>query len=330
MSEDTPSAVRAMQIRRRLDQIPSQLSNAKTVHSELRAAETSLMQISSINQSVHSRFIQAMNGDISVADRPALISDLHQMREQMLTMANSEFAGRFLFGGTNTITRPFELVRVIEGGVPMTDVNGTSLVDADGNLLPPVNGTAPGNGVLIRGASGDMYALQYNGRWIHDMSDADRELLTRGDTSFVDIGLSMRFNDTNIIQNSAFRNSLSGLDFMGTGDNNLIHLITDMINHIEAGFPDRNESGALLDRFLGASSTANLMLTEIGALTNHLDFSIARLEDERDNLIRRQDDLEFIPREEAILMFKMQEFVYNATLQMGQRLLQPSLFNFIN
>jgi len=43
------------------------------------------------------------------------------------------------------------------------------------------------------------------------------------------------------------------------------------------------------------------------------------------HLLERQQQLEIRPPEEAIIDFKMQEFIYNATLQMGQRLLQPTL-----
>jgi flagellar hook-associated protein 3 FlgL len=54
-----------------------------------------------------------------------------------------------------------------------------------------------------------------------------------------------------------------------------------------------------------------------------------RLEDQDFNLQERQVDVEGIDPAEAIINFETQKFAYNAALQMGARIIQPSIFDFM-
>ena len=284
-ADNNASAVRAMQVRRNLERIDANLDNARAAQSFLRTGESMLMQINNNTHTIADRFIVALNGTNSATERQIIANELERIQEGILGLANGQYAGRHLFGGSNTITPPFTV--------------------------------------------GDDGRLMYNGVALADM-DSSHELFSDG--AYIDIGMGVTFNGADPTRpdaGSAFRFTLVGAQFMGTGPHNLYDTITEMITFLRNDPIDNVEGGALLDQFRGAQSVVNIQTTMLGADTAFLEFSISRLLDEQLNLIERQQDLEIRPPEEAILDFKMAEFIYNATLQMGQRLLQPTLFDFI-
>ncbi len=289
MSEDTSSAVRAMQVRRKMAQIPGYIDNANSTNSKFAAAEKTLLQVSDLNKSVSDLFVQGMSDNNGQDERNVMAQQIEKLQEELLTLANGEFAGQRLFGGTNTVSAPFTL-------------------------------------------EGTPKELYYNGKAVSQITNPNDPLLT--DKAFVDLGLGLE-KDINsstgdIKENTLFKNTIVGLEFMGTGDDNLYNLMGEMAQMLRDGVPDKEAAGALLDKFRDATNKSNLVVTSLGADTQYLEFTVDRLETEELNLIERQQNLELVSPDEAIINFKMQEFVYNAALQMGQRLLQPTLFSFIN
>jgi flagellar hook-associated protein 3 FlgL len=85
----------------------------------------------------------------------------------------------------------------------------------------------------------------------------------------------------------------------------------------------------LIDKLISNYTNAALMLTEFGADMNYLTITRERLKDEWINLAERQQQLEKIEPAEAFTQEKMMEFMFNAALQMGSKVLQPSLFHFL-
>jgi flagellar hook-associated protein 3 FlgL len=48
------------------------------------------------------------------------------------------------------------------------------------------------------------------------------------------------------------------------------------------------------------------------------------------NIVERIDNIEYVDSAEAIMDYKMQQYVYRAALQMGVQILQPTLLDFID
>ena len=288
MSEDTASGVRAMQTRRSLARIESYRNNAKDTNITFAAAETTMLNISNINHTVTSKYVNGITGTMGAEEREIIANELDKLRDEMVSCANGQFADRYLFGGTNVNSAPFALDKT--------------------------------TGMLT-----------YNG--VDVMSITKTHELFQ-DASYVDIGLGLNFKDTGNPQqvnpNSAFKNSFVGLDFLGTGSDNLILKLGEMIDELKSPGFDVNKAGKLLDEYKASSNNMGVALTKLGADTAFLEFTVDRLDSEELNLKTRQEIIEARSPEEAIMDFKMQEYVYNAALQMGQRLLQPTLFSFIN
>lgn len=295
MDEDPASGVRAMQVRRSLAKIDGWMDNAKTAKSKLMAAETNLLKISSITSEIAGDFVYAINGTMGEGEREILADKLETLQQEIISLANGQFSDRYLFGGTNTQHTPF-------------------VYDADANIL------------------------YYNGVDVSTIS-AGHDLLK--DTAYIDIGIGMNFEGTSGDQEvnplSAFNNSYVGLEFIGFGDRNLITQIGEMVNALrDPDFavnrdPSLQEDyvDKLLNDFRDLAANVTLKVTKLGADDSFLDFTIDRLETERLNLYERQDQIEMREPTEAIMDLEMQKYVYYAALQLGQSLLQPTLFDFI-
>lgn len=293
MAEDTATGVRALGVRRNLAQLSSYLDNAKNSQAKFDSAEKAIGQISELAQDVYARFNYALNGTNGKDERDIIANEFERLQEEILTSSNGQYADRYMFGGTNTQSRPFS-------------------VNADGELMY--------NGERVK----DIDRSDPNGKYAEILNDA----------GYVDIGLglTMQGNSNNVVTNSAFKHTINGLDFMGTGDNNIYDTITEIVTALrDPNFdPGSQKNGDLLDKIKNLSNEATLVRTKMGADAQYLEFTVTRLDTEQDNLITRQDDLEFADPSEAIMDFNMQQYVYNAALQMGSKLLQPTIFNFIS
>lgn len=290
MAEDTATAVRAMNVRRNMSKVESYIDNTKTTQSTFSAAETNLLQISSLTQGVRELYT-SVSGDKSEDELKIIATQLGKYREEILTLANGQFADRYLFGGTNTNSPPFAF-----------NVNNK---------------------------------LTYNGVPVEDIEKSSGEYdYLFNDAAYVDLGLGMTMKggiqDQDVIENSAFKNTLVGIDFLGFGPDNIVDTIQDMIDSISSGSYNVETHGKLLNSFIETAEGIGVAITNIGADSQYLDFTLSRLEDQQYNLTERQDTLEFADPYESITNWEMSDYVYNAALQMGSRLLQSTLFDFIS
>ncbi len=291
MAENTSAGVRSMTVRRNISQLEGFMNNAKDAQNKFDGAEKTIGQISTMAQDIYARFNYAINGTNSEQERDVISKEFEKLRDEILTSANGQYADRYMFGGTNTQSRPF--------------------------------------------TTNDAGELMYNGARVKDIKKDDPSNIydnLLNDASYVDIGLGLTMNGSSqdVIPNSAFKNTINGLDFMGTGDNNLYDTINEIITALKEPSFDTTKAGALLDKVRDAGNHVNLTRTKMGSDTQYLEFTVGRLESENDNLIKRQDQLEFADPYEAIMDFEMQKYVYDAALQMGSRLLQPTIFSFIS
>jgi len=304
MAENTADGVRAMTLRRSLARLDGYLDNAITTKNTFAGAEGNLMKISDLTKDISDRFVIALNGTSGKDERNIIATELERLRDQILSNANGQYSDRYLFGGTNTKTQPFT-------------VQDVTTPDPDN----------PGGFITETGV------LHYNGVRVDQIDKEGEHAYLFNDAAYVDLGLGFQMrpvpDSQNVKPSSAFKNTLVGLDFLGWGEDNIYNVINEMVTFLRDGGNDAARGGELLDKFRASADNIGVQLTQIGADTAYLDFTISRLEAQSDTMIEQQGHLEFMDPYQAIMEFKMQEYVYNAALQMGSRLLQPSIFNFI-
>ena len=83
-------------------------SNIDSANTRLSTEQTTLSSVGNLLDSARSTALQGINGVLSSSDRAGMATQLSQLREQLVQMANtSDSNGNALFAGTSTTAAPF-------------------------------------------------------------------------------------------------------------------------------------------------------------------------------------------------------------------------------
>lgn len=302
-SENTSAAIKAFQLRRDLSKIEGYQSNINHAKDYLTNAESALSHIEELIQTASEKVLAGMNGTQSQDERKIIATELRNIQSQFFQTLNSSASDLHFFGGTNTDEKPFEL-----------DGSGKLIYNGYDLDLPLPAGTALENEALLN--------------------------KLKSDARYVDIGLNVKFNASNEIDKSTvFSYSIAGINIVGSGTTNIDGIdvsnnLYNLIGQIASEFESATYSNDTLNRLYGNLSNNSMKvinnITEIGSKSAYLDFMTDRMETRTLNMQERQLSVEGVDPASTIIHFKSQEVAYNAALQMGAKLIQPSIFNFMS
>lgn len=112
---DDPAASSAMVINRSevraMDQF---LRNVTSLRALLQIADSALNSVVLAMTRVIQLGVEGANGTLTSDNRLAVAAEVQGLQEQLLSLANLTFQGKFVFAGTAIATQPF----VLDGGVP--------------------------------------------------------------------------------------------------------------------------------------------------------------------------------------------------------------------
>jgi flagellar hook-associated protein 3 FlgL len=106
-SDDPFATSRALLYRDGLEANHQYQTNVNEATSWLDATDTALGQMTSDVQRVRDLVLQGANGSNSQVQRNAIASELNQIADSIKTVANTKYAGRFIFSGSATDTAAF-------------------------------------------------------------------------------------------------------------------------------------------------------------------------------------------------------------------------------
>ncbi len=301
LSDDVSAGTRVMQTRMDLYQSQQKLDNVKSVNDELKMTENTLMTMQDIITNAHALALKGMNEEKGDSGRNAIANEIKALREQILNLANAQYGKKFVFGGSNvSVSQPFQ-----ESDTGKIEYNGI-----------PVD-------TIQKDANGYYY-----------MDAGDRKSIPMDESVYLDVGLGIKMNATQVEDDTGFLVSISGLDILGYGAdassgfsmnifNTLVELEDSLTNY------NKETLGELTDHLDMLNDTFRSNLTDIGAKTKFLDIMQTRLEDTVDNYEVRIDNLMGIDDAEAATTQAMNDYVLKAVLQMGAKILPVSLMDFL-
>ncbi|MCA8963743.1 MAG: flagellar hook-associated protein FlgL [Planctomycetes bacterium] len=111
-SDDPAGSLRILPIRNDLRNLDQLTNNVALARETLNTGAGSLEDASAAMQRVRELTTQASNGTLSTSDRRSIGAEMEQLLNQMVGIGNSRRGDRYLFGGTENGTPPFELVTV--------------------------------------------------------------------------------------------------------------------------------------------------------------------------------------------------------------------------
>ena len=208
----------------------------------------------------------AANGTMSEEDRLAIKYNVEGEIEGFVDALNTNFGGRFVFGGQATTTQPFEVDRNDEG-----QIIGIKTPENTDNLEREVS-----PGVTV-------------------------SLLTDGEK---------------LVNNDDFNLN----DFFG-----------DVLKALDSDDPE--ELAKLGNEYMATAEKAyNNMVdkrAEVGAVFNRLEAAKSRNETESLNLKSMLSNKEDIDLAEKFMEYSMEMIAYESSLQMGTRILQTNILNYL-
>jgi flagellar hook-associated protein 3 FlgL len=149
-SDDPFGTSRALLYRSELASNQQYQKNVDDANSWQSVSDTALNEIGKYALTARDRLVQGANGALDQTSRDSIASELDQIIDSIKTEANTQYAGRFVFAGSDTETAPYVL-----GGTPPDDAykgNTDQLVRQIGQgVQVPINITADngsGTGVV--------------------------------------------------------------------------------------------------------------------------------------------------------------------------------------
>lgn len=308
-SENTSAAIKAFQIRRDLSKTEGYQANIQHAQSSLTNTESALTHMQSLLQEAKDKILIGNTGTSSEDERKIVATELRSIQNQLLQALNSKAADVYYFGGTNTDNPPFTL-DAVTGNLAY---NGYPLDEPLKYEIPP--GTPAENEDMIN--------------------------TLKKDSMYVDIGMGARITGTGVDPSSVFQYSIPGISIVGSGTttlsdgittvpNNIYDLLGAIADQMESSSFSYDTSDELYGKLSSVGSEIIYSLTEVGSKSSYLEFMTSRYETQDLDLEERQLAVEGADPVKTIINFKSQEVAYNAALQMGTKIIQPSIFDFMS
>lgn len=234
----------------------------------LDTTEKALGSLNDALQRARELAVSGANDSMSQTDRIALAEEVEQLKNNIMQIANTSYANRYIFAGTKTTTMPFDTTGIYSGN---------------------------------SGVVGQM-------NW--ELSQ----------------GVTMTIN---VDGNDAFNPDIAGVPSGGGGVPSTIFTILDNLQtDLQAG--STAQLSASLSQFDAAIDNTLNLRAAVGAKCNRLEMAKSRSSDEMINYEQLIAKLNDVDMAKLITDYTMQENVYQAALNTGARVLQPSLLNFLS
>jgi flagellar hook-associated protein 3 FlgL len=181
ISDDPEKLIASMNARTQLNKISQYKSSINTAITWLDQTDTSVSQLNDVIKKAYTTTVQASNGTLTSDDKRALAEQIAQLRDQVVTIANSQSSDKYIFAGYNVNKAPFTTDgsgNIYYNGIDLTDSTNPALVAMGSQSIgyevgsnTKINVSITGTELLGTG-SGNIYTV-LNGLYKALNSDAD-------------------------------------------------------------------------------------------------------------------------------------------------------------
>ncbi|MBD3176443.1 MAG: flagellar hook-associated protein 3, partial [Armatimonadia bacterium] len=129
-SDDAVDFAFALNMRDALSVATRYERNSEETRDWLAVTETAVTSAGEMLQHLRTRIVQAANDTLTGEERDDLSKEVNELLEEMVSLANSDNAGRFIFAGHETLRPPLEVNRRDDGAIESVYYRGD-----DGRML---------------------------------------------------------------------------------------------------------------------------------------------------------------------------------------------------
>lgn len=348
-SDDSVGVSKALKLHSQTSRQDQYLRNIQDGQAWLSTSETALKSGNDVLQRANELAIQGSNGTYSASERLYLRGEVRSLADQMVSIANTTLKGDFIFAGTQTDTPPYSVESATDSindtgnangqflnGVPDTvQLYDTTLRDSatdTGN--PAAKDILPGTLSIEGLTEGTDYKVDYKAGKVTFLTTAATDLSsttgiklsydwirkTEKDTTG-SVNREVQQNMTlpvNVTPEQAFGSKTETSVF-----DSLIDLMqglhTNDAGKVQSSMP---EVQASLQRLLQAQTVA-------GSRANRLESTQIQNRSDATAITEQTSQIEDVDFAKTISDFQTRQQVYQASMQVGAKIIQPSLVNFL-
>jgi flagellar hook-associated protein 3 FlgL len=176
-SDDPYGASQALKLKADLASNQQYQSSVSDANSWQSVADTALSGIGDSLQRARDLVIQGASGTNDSGDRTAIVTELTQLIDSIKTDANTQYAGRYIFSGTDTNTQPYQL------GATDTYSGNTATITREIGAGVQVSINQPGSSVIGDASSGLLNTLR---QIVTDLNSGNTNALSTTDLNAID------------------------------------------------------------------------------------------------------------------------------------------------
>ncbi len=208
LSDDPIGIIKSMDARVKLANISRYQDNVDEAKTWLTQSETSLNELNEVITKVYEATLESATDTVDVNDKKAISELVREMRDHVLTVANSKFGDKYIFGGYNTSASPLTVDsatgKALYNGVDMSNAADPALLAEAGQTIEYTIGFNMRTEVSMNGAQllgtgddnlynlmNDLYHALEGGASASDLSQYSDKLLaaqTRTLSNLAEIG----------------------------------------------------------------------------------------------------------------------------------------------
>ena len=282
--------------------------NIKDTISWLDTTDTALNQLGSTSQRIRELMVSSGNAIYGSDEKKAIKNEINQLINQTAQILNTKFDGKYIFGGTKSLSKPVGVEK---------DSNGNNILvfkDADGNSFNEEGKAYIKNtdGTIERDANGNLK--------VEANSKPEYENLLKQMKSSLSVEVS---NGVNMDYNVCAPNIL--ISKKGT---NAMKLLNDVVNNLDKENSSEVLNNNLADMDLFIANINNIR-GEVGSKQNRMETAKTQNEDQNSSMKEILSKTEDVDMAEKTIELATLQSVYVASLQVSAAIIQKSLVDFI-
>lgn len=300
-SDDPAKVARAMQLTTDINANQQYNTNISNTSNWLDTTDTALKQSGDVLQKIRELLVQAGDAGYGSSERQSIKDEINQRVDELTQILNTNYDGKYVFGGTNTATKP--VATTTNNGnnsigfnidptnpdyaIELAKINKKMNVEISQGVTMDYNVTA-GDLLQFNNEKGEGCDLSELLKGIVNHLDGNLNTSTNADPS-----INAKYTDAATDDTTSL---LTGKDLQG---------ITDVINNLLK------------------------VRSQVGAKQNRMDSAKSKNEDETDNMTTILSKTEDIDITQKTMEYATLQTVYMASLQTSAKVIQPTLLDYL-
>lgn len=328
LMDDPIQSINIISSNRSLNKIGVWKANIGSLTNEIKqSSETIDKAIDKYAQRAKDLATSAANGTSTKSTLESTMTELNEIIKGMVDLANTNYNGNYIYGGTNTKTPPYEIEYGIDATGAQTDeiigvkYNGTPMTGDWKRQLETADGVFQTMNVTGMEAFGEYDKVPvYEADGVTPVLDAD------GKPTYTVESESGIFSDLMKFKN-AMQDTIDKLTEQENLPDNAPQADKDAAGAaVKASYDSIN---GLLDGFTTSINKMTNVNAKFGTETNKLTMSDESLTDSQNNLKTYISGIQDIDVTQAVSEWYSSQYAYQASMQASTSIMSMSLLNYI-